>query len=142
MNSEDIEELGTDRTINDSLDLMRIVGPPPFVPGAHLVNATWVRGMWERLLQVFRAQFALTGTSVDLYFTEKNQDLHVPGKIFFHLVEDKHGTHPFAFMLYTMEKEPGYLDIGFERFMRSFRNEFKKRDGFWREFRKFEDYGR
>ncbi len=112
VNSEDIEELGTDRTINDSLDLMRIVGPPPFVPGAHLVNATWVRGMWERLLQVFRAQFALTGTSVDLYFTEKNQDLHVPGKIFFHLVEDKHGTHPFAFMAtYSPENSRTHLPL-------------------------------
>ncbi len=55
---------------------------------------------------------------------------------------DKRAYSAGAFMLYTMEKEPGYLDIGFERFMRSFRNEFKKRDGFWREFRKFEDYGR
>ncbi len=99
INREGIEEDRGAVSIDDGVDLMKAVGPPPFIRGSENIRAGWVRGMWEHLLEVFRSQISSTEDSVELYVTEKNQDLHVPGKIFFHLVENKaNDMYPFAFM--------------------------------------------
>ncbi len=40
---------------------------------------------------------AYQGT-VSMYFTERNSHINVAGRVFFHLVENKQGNEPFAFM--------------------------------------------
>ena len=125
VDSEDIEDRRADVTIDESVDPMRAVGPPPFIPGAEYVNSAWVRGMWDRLMDEFRKQITVTDSSVELYFTEKNQDLHVPGKIFFHLVEDRHGDFPFAFMA-TYSPETGNTHLPLRYAMEEYRNDREK----------------
>ena len=46
--------------------------------------------------------------TVEMYLTEKNQKLHVPERVFFHLVENKDEEFPFAFLAtYATKGEEG-----------------------------------
>lgn len=124
--NEGIEQDREGIIIDDSVDLMKKVGPPPFIPGAEYVRSGWVRGIWDNLLAVFRRQISVTDESVELYVTEKNQDLHVPGKIFFHLVENKgDDIHPFAFMA-TYSPETGRTHLPLRYALEEYRDDREK----------------
>lgn len=61
--------------------------------------ADWIKNVFERLTDIFRKEIAEYSETVEMYLTEKNQDLHVPERIFFHLVENKDDSEfPFAFL--------------------------------------------
>jgi non-specific serine/threonine protein kinase len=60
----------------------------PFVLGAEFVTRTWVKRQYRKLLAVFAKQIKSYSGKVSLYFAEKNQKLHVPERVFFHLVEE------------------------------------------------------
>ena len=50
----------------------------------------------------------IRAAEVALYLEEKNQKLHVPERIFFHIVESKDVDYPFAFMAtYASMQENG-----------------------------------
>lgn len=51
-----------------------------------------------QLEQIFQREISGYKGSVELYLTEQNQKLHVPERIFLHLVENKDGEDPFVFM--------------------------------------------
>ena len=71
----------------------------PFAIGAEYVTADWIRNVFGKLTDIFRKEIAGYGGTVEMYLTEKNQDLHVPERIFFHLVENKDDSEfPFAFL--------------------------------------------
>lgn len=64
--------------------------------------------VWERLLFCFRSEIAGFDGTVELYFASKNENLHAPGRIFFHLVEASNIPFDFAFMAtYSPESEDG-----------------------------------
>ena len=71
----------------------------PFVIGSEWVNAKWVRARFDELLSVFAREIQTYPGTVEFYFTEKNQQLRVPERVFFHLVENRSDeAYPFAFM--------------------------------------------
>lgn len=70
----------------------------PYAAGTEHVCAAWIEDIFHRLLQIYRAELVNYQGSVEMYLTEKNQNLHVPGRVFFHLVENKDDLYPFAFM--------------------------------------------
>ncbi|MDD3169065.1 MAG: DEAD/DEAH box helicase [Eubacteriales bacterium] len=70
----------------------------PYTVGTEHVCAAWIEDVFQRLLQIYRAELVNYQGSVEMYLTEKNQNLHVPGRVFFHLVENKDDMYPFAFM--------------------------------------------
>ena len=71
--------------------------------------ADWIKNVFERLTDIFRKEIAEYSETVEMYLTEKNQDLHVPERIFFHLVENKDDSEfPFAFLAtYATRGEDG-----------------------------------
>lgn len=81
----------------------------PFAIGAEYVTADWIKNVFERLTDIFRKEIAVYSGTVEMYLTEKNQDLHVPERIFFHLVENKDDSEfPFAFLAtYATRGEDG-----------------------------------
>lgn len=81
----------------------------PFVIGAEWVDADWIRARFSELLAVFAGEIQNYEGTVELYFTEKNQRLRVPERIFFHLVENREDEeYPFAFLAtYASETETG-----------------------------------
>lgn len=63
--------------------------------------------MFTHLTEIFRNEIRTYDGTVEMYLTEKNQHLHVPERIFFHLVENKEDELPFAFLATYATKENG-----------------------------------
>lgn len=70
----------------------------PFAIGAEHITKKWLRQAFRRLQAIFTAEISDYDGSVEMYLTEKNQELHVPERIFFHLVENDDPNYPFAFL--------------------------------------------
>lgn len=81
----------------DPEGLRKVAARVPFVTGSEYVDSGWVATMWMALLGVYRDEMSSHEGSTELYFAEKNQDLRIPGRIFFHLVEDRKND-AFAFL--------------------------------------------
>ncbi|MBR1937714.1 MAG: DEAD/DEAH box helicase [Spirochaetales bacterium] len=70
----------------------------PFCLGSENVTSSWIDNAWKQLLNVFLSEISSYDQSVALYFAEKLQDLRIPERIFFHIVENRNGDEPFAFL--------------------------------------------
>lgn len=81
----------------------------PFGLGTEYINASWIKGIFKELLKIYRKEIKAYEGTVSMYLAERDQDLHVPERIFFHLVENKDDeTCPFAFMAtYASKDENG-----------------------------------
>lgn len=79
-------------------DVETLLKAVPFAIGAEYINAKWIDAVFRRLLEIYRREITLYSGTVEMYLTEKNQHLHVPERIFFHLVEYKDFDFPFAFL--------------------------------------------
>ncbi len=79
-------------------DVEALLKAVPFAIGAEYINAKWINAVFRRLLEIFRGEISIYSGTVEMYLTEKNQHLHVPERIFFHLVEYKDNDFPFAFL--------------------------------------------
>ncbi len=89
-------------------EIDRIVSEVPFAVGSRFVDRKWVKRELDVLLSCYRKEIASFSQSVDIYFNLKNEKLLFPSRIYFHLVENKDGDYPFAFMAtYTTTDEEG-----------------------------------
>lgn len=80
----------------------------PFGIGTEFIDEKWLQKVFERLQKIFAEEIKVYDGTVEMYFTEKNQKLHVPERIFFHLVENKDPDFPFAFLAtYATKGEDG-----------------------------------
>ena len=80
----------------------------PFVIGAEYVTKEWIKNVFSKLNDIFAEEIAGYEGTVEMYLTEKNQKLHVPERVFFHLVENKDEEFPFAFLAtYATKGEEG-----------------------------------
>lgn len=79
-------------------DIAGLLLAVPFAVGSESVTSQWLAHIFQELNQVYAREMAAYEGTVALYLAEKNQQLHVPERIFFHLVENKEGDYPFAFM--------------------------------------------
>ena len=70
----------------------------PFVIGAEHVTKGWIGRVFSRLNGIFSEEMSAYDGTVEMYFAEKNQKLKVPERVFFHLVENKDESFPFAFL--------------------------------------------
>ena len=75
-----------------------LVSSVPFALGSEFVNEDWIRLIYSGLNEVYQAQIQEYTGSVKLYLAEKSQHLTVPERVFFHLVETRRESYPFAFM--------------------------------------------
>lgn len=90
--------------------LERLMKSVPFVLGSEFVTEVWIRKQYRKLRDVFRRQIGAYSGTVSLYFAEKSQKLHIPERIFFHLVESKEDEYPFAFLAtYATRTENGRI---------------------------------
>ena len=75
-----------------------LLGSVPFALGASFVNKVWINRQYRGLKKVFQKELAAYRGKVSLYFEERGGSLHVPERIFFHLVESRQEEYPFAFL--------------------------------------------
>jgi hypothetical protein len=70
----------------------------PNATGTEHVNFIWIEFIFQKLLDVYKLEMCHYSGPVGMYFAEKNQNLRVPGRIFFHLAENRGDDCPFAFL--------------------------------------------
>ena len=71
----------------------------PFSLGAEYINRSWIALQYMYLNNAFAEALKNYDGTVKMFLEEKSQDLRVPERIFFHLVETKkEETDPFAFL--------------------------------------------
>ena len=76
-----------------------IMGTVPFGIGTEYIGRSWLSLQFMKLTRIFSASIRMYDGSVALFLTEKSQDLRVPERIFFHLVENPdNDVAPFAFL--------------------------------------------
>ncbi len=89
----------------------------PFGLGTDAIGEAWLRDRFHALESVFRREIAAYDGTVAMYLAEKIEDLHLPERIFFHMVENrKDETYPFAFLAtYTTRDAAGvrHMPLGY-----------------------------
>ncbi|MDO4805480.1 MAG: DEAD/DEAH box helicase [Lachnospiraceae bacterium] len=101
------EHIRVDLTDDTYDSLIRAV---PFGLGTEYIGRAWLSLQFMRLNAVFAKQMGAYEGTVSLFLTEHNQDLRVPERIFFHLVEnteDKDDTFAFLATYATRDEEGG-----------------------------------
>jgi len=79
-------------------ELAQIVESAPMITGAEYIDAGMMAGLWKELGQTFSALIQKHKKSVESFFSTLSPAVHLAGRVFFHLVENKNGALPFAFM--------------------------------------------
>ena len=86
----------------DESEIQRILNSVPFVPGTEYVDEDWIVRIMERLLEQYAEEIRNYDGTVSMYISGKSQQLKVPERIFFHLVdnnnEETRDDYPFAFI--------------------------------------------
>ncbi len=70
----------------------------PYGIGTEYINTEWLTGVFAGLTRAFSEEIKEYKGTVQMFLTEKGQQLRVPERIFFHLVESGDEDYPFAFM--------------------------------------------
>lgn len=94
----DIEFSREKTTVKPEEENQNIINTAPFMNGLKYLDSQWIDNIWKKLLEVFREEIHDYRGSVAEYFASRNPIVHVMGRVFFHLVENKKDDYPFAFM--------------------------------------------
>ena len=91
---EEVRVVPSEETIEDLLLAV------PFGIGTEYIDSKWIRRFFDRLREVYAREICDYAGTVQLYLTEKSQQLRVPERVFFHLVENRKAETelPFAFL--------------------------------------------
>ena len=105
-------ELSREKTIlapsDDTIEIL--LGSVPFAIGAEYINKAWIKRQYKRFLNIFRNEISDYDGKVSLYFADKSSKLHIPERVFFHLVENTDGEFPFAFLAtYATKTDTGAI---------------------------------
>ncbi len=95
----DLEDL-RDRVQVDisSEELDPILEGVPMMTGAEYLNRDRLHEIWEAMNRAFVAAIRQYDGSVAAFVKTFSPDIHLVGRVFFHLVENKSGDRPFAFL--------------------------------------------
>ncbi len=80
----------------DELD--HFIENAPMMAGAEYIDADMLANLWKELGQTFSTLIRNHAKSVESFFSALSPAFHLAGRVFFHLVENKNGALPFAFM--------------------------------------------
>ena len=95
-----VEELRENSQIPLRRDrVQKLLDDSPYMVGGEYLNEDYLRLQWEKLQDHFSDEIKSFKGSVEEYFSRLDPDIHLAGRVFFHLVENKNdGDYPFAFM--------------------------------------------
>jgi Superfamily II DNA/RNA helicases, SNF2 family len=79
-------------------EISRIIDSRPFLIGDSFVTHSWCEEMLLSFVDVFRREIKTHKGTVESYFASASDSFHVANRIFFHLVENRNGESPFAFL--------------------------------------------
>jgi SNF2 family DNA or RNA helicase len=76
----------------------------PYVNGAEHLNHLWIEQIWGRLNRTYSTLINAYKGSVEQFIASMNPDVHLAGRVIFHLVESQKEEYPFAFLAtYALE---------------------------------------
>ncbi len=98
------ESIQVNLSPEDSADL---VSRAPYMIGTEYLTAAWLSRAWQDLLAVYHQEIKhFTGTVAE-YLARRHATAVAAGRVFFHLVENRQISQPFAFMAtYTDGVDP------------------------------------
>ena len=77
----------------------QILNTIPFMLGSEFIDKKWINNVFKQLTNIFQQEIVTYKGTVSMYLTEQSQQLRVPERVFFHLVENKEDEeYPFAFL--------------------------------------------
>ncbi len=79
-------------------DLIRLQETAPLMSGAEYLSDELLLALWVELHRIFAGKIAAFDGSVAEYVREFSPEIHLVGRIYFHLVENTKGDAPFAFL--------------------------------------------
>jgi hypothetical protein len=79
-------------------DLRRYLEDMPMMTGAEYMNREVIESVWQGLNRTFSSAIERYQGSVEEFIRAYSPDVHLVGRVFFHLVENKDGELPFAFL--------------------------------------------
>lgn len=90
-------------------EIEEIKNRAPFAIGMEFINNEWISHVWSETADIFRREISKFKGTVQEYLIERNTNINVAQRVFFHLVENKEDSYPFAFLAtYSTEnKEAG-----------------------------------
>ncbi|RKX81920.1 MAG: ATP-dependent helicase, partial [Spirochaetes bacterium] len=96
---ENPESARTDSEISlTSSEFGHILDAVPLTQGSEYVTLSLLQKNWNELIRTFRHNLAIFNGTVEEYVQTFNPDIHLAGRVYFHLVENQKGNQPFAFM--------------------------------------------
>ncbi|MEX2104171.1 MAG: SNF2 helicase-associated domain-containing protein, partial [Bacilli bacterium] len=70
----------------------------PYLNGSKHLNQDWIEQVWAKLNHSFSTIILSYKGSVEQFITSMNPNVHLVGRVFFHLVESEKEDYPFAYM--------------------------------------------
>jgi len=70
----------------------------PYMVGAEYIDSAFLESIWSKLNITFRNKVKTHKGSVDEFIKTFSPDIHLAGRVYFHLVESKKEDLPFAFL--------------------------------------------
>ncbi|MEG2017521.1 MAG: DEAD/DEAH box helicase, partial [Clostridium sp.] len=78
--------------------VLEIKDKVPFAIGSEFIDEEWICLNFEKIAEEYRKVITLYKGTVKDFLMEKNTNINVVGRVFFHLVENKDENYPFAFL--------------------------------------------
>lgn len=78
--------------------LVKTIEQAPYLVGIEFLTKNWLVSIWKRALNYYKTEIQSYNGKVSDFIKEFSKDAHIAGKVFFHIVENKEGEAPFAFL--------------------------------------------
>ncbi len=82
----------------DEEEIGQLLLNAPYLIGEENLDDNWIHKFWGRLNVAFKTMINSYNGSVEQFFASFNTNIHLAGKVYFHLVESKKEAYPFAFL--------------------------------------------
>jgi len=82
----------------DKAQISDALSSAPLMTGAEYLSLDLLQTIWKSLNSAFNQKIELFKGSVEEFINTFSPDIHLVGRIFFHLVENKKSDDPFAFL--------------------------------------------
>ncbi len=85
-----------------------LIDAAPYIEGSERLDESWLKNFALVFQDAFRRLMGAHGGRTDGFFAAYNPRIHPAGRVFFHMVENKKGGSPFAFLAtYSKHSEGG-----------------------------------
>lgn len=82
----------------DYEDFDEIKNKIPFSIGTEFINNEWISFVFEQISDIYRKEISIYKGTVRDFLMNKNSNINVVGRVYFHLVENTEENYPFAFL--------------------------------------------